>query len=79
MEENKIDAKNRVRNEDRKPVTQKKKKKVPNVNSTLVQTVSELQEVCVNNTATVLPTIVTSLPTSIPLLVQAANGQVEIL
>jgi hypothetical protein len=79
VEENKIDAKNRVRNEDRKPVTQKKKKKVPSVNSTLVQTVSELQEVCVNNTATVLPTIVTSLPTSIPLLVQAANGQVEIL
>jgi hypothetical protein len=43
------------------------------------ETVSEVRDTSVNSTATVLPTIVTGLPTNMPLLVQAANGQVYLL
>ena len=75
----KSDARNVVKSEPTSP-KKTKKHQASNVSTTLVQSVPKLQEVCINSSATVLPTaVLTSLPTSIPLLVQAANGQVYLL
>jgi len=72
------DAKHVVKIEPTSP--KKKTKQTSNASPTLVQPVQKLPELCMNNTATVMPTtVLTSLPTSIPLLVQATNGQVYLL
>lgn len=76
----KSDARNDVVKSEPTSPKKTKKHQASNVSTTLVQSVPKLQEVCINSSATVLPTaVLTSLPTSIPLLVQAANGQVYLL
>jgi hypothetical protein len=79
-QEDKIAA---VKSEPKKVETPKKKhptvQQTQTANPKVEQPVSEMREISVNNSPTMLPTILTSLPTNMPLLVQAANGQVYLL
>ena len=70
--ENEFVVKSEAKVKERKPTKSVK-------NEAVRHTVSEVRDISVSNSATVLPTIVTSLPTNMPLLVQAANGQVYLL
>ena len=70
--ENEFVVKSEAKVKERKPTKSVK-------NEAVRHTVSEVRDISVSNSATVLPTIVTSLPSNMPLLVQAANGQVYLL